>query len=127
MEEEKVDWSGYSPFQRAIEAGLVEKFFEIDGPPFKMGPKDHDWKPAFLVHLMEGMSVEAAARAAGLRDSEFTRRLRLKDPEFRAACNEARDIGTRELEQEAQRRAYHGVDDPVYHNGVVVGHNRKYS
>jgi hypothetical protein len=31
------------------------------------------------------------------------------------------------MEQEADRRAIEGVDEPVFHKGTVVGHIRKYS
>jgi hypothetical protein len=49
------------------------------------------------------------------------------DPEFSRAWDEAVEFGIEELETEARRRAYLGVDEPVYQGGKEVGLVRKYS
>jgi hypothetical protein len=42
---------------------------------------------------------------------------RRTDDAFRAAMDEAMEIGTAALEEEAVRRAYHGVEEPVFYKG----------
>ena len=85
-----------------------------------------DWGPAFIEALMEGCNVAEATQKAGVVQSSAYRR-RQSDESFRRAWNEACDIGTRLLEQEAQRRAYRGVDEPVFYKGAECGVVRKYS
>jgi hypothetical protein len=51
----------------------------------------------------------------------------VEDPAFAAQWKEARTIGKEELEAEANRRAYHGTDRPIFHAGEVVGHMKEYS
>jgi len=41
--------------------------------------------------------------------------------------NDAAEIGTELLEQEAQRRAFHGTLKPVFQKGECVGYVREYS
>lgn len=48
------------------------------------------------------------------------------DPEFRELFETARAVALLELETEAYRRAVHGVLEPVYQKGELVGHVRKY-
>jgi hypothetical protein len=52
---------------------------------------------------------------------------RNKDPEFRAAWEEALKIGYDILESEAIRRATLGASKPVYYKGEVCGHVTEYS
>lgn len=52
---------------------------------------------------------------------------RAADPAFAAKWDEAVEAGTEELEQEARRRAYMGVDEPVFYQGEECGAVRKYS
>lgn len=92
----------------------------------KFGPKDYDWIPLFLSALTEGMSVGDAARAAGIHYTLAFRR-RKTDKAFDAAWMEATKISTKLLEREAARRAYHGVERPVYHKGIECGRIRHYS
>jgi hypothetical protein len=49
------------------------------------------------------------------------------DGAFRAAWDEATQLGTEALEYEALRRAYHGVEEPVFYRGVQCGSVTKYS
>lgn len=50
-----------------------------------------------------------------------------KDPRFKEKFNASYDIGVELLVDEAQRRAFHGTMEPVYHLGKVVGYINKYS
>jgi hypothetical protein len=85
-----------------------------------------DWAPRFIGALMEGMSVFNAAHAAGV-DPGLPYKRRAKDDLFRREWNAASDIGTRILEQEAVRRAFHGTIEPVFYKGQQCGGIRKYS
>lgn len=81
----------------------------------------------FLAALeTSGGNVTDAAKTAG-----FSRRAayewREDDAEFAAEWDEAVEAGTDQLEQEARRRAYEGVDEPVFYQGAECGTVRKYS
>jgi hypothetical protein len=83
-------------------------------------------KAAFLAAYARDGNVAAAAAAAGIKRQ--THRSWLEDDHvyrarFAAACEEATDA----LEAEARRRALHGVEEDVYHEGRVVGTRRVYS
>lgn len=49
------------------------------------------------------------------------------DPAFAEKWEEAVEWGTEELEQEARRRAFQGVEEPVFYQGGTCGTVRKYS
>jgi len=49
------------------------------------------------------------------------------DKDFAVAWDEAVEFGTDELEEEARRRAFAGVDEPVFYQGEECGAVRKYS
>lgn len=49
------------------------------------------------------------------------------DLEFAAAFDEARECGIEVLKDEAHRRAYDGVEEPVFYQGEEVARIRKYS
>ena len=53
--------------------------------------------------------------------------LREADGEFAEAWSRAVESGTQVLEDEARRRALDGWDDPVFQQGQLVGHVRRYS
>lgn len=48
-------------------------------------------------------------------------------PEFAAAWDKALKVGITALEDEAHRRAFEGVDEGVYHQGVLMDTQKKYS
>jgi len=50
-----------------------------------------------------------------------------QDPAFATAFEDAREEATDLLEEEARRRGYEGVDEPVFYQGVLVSTVRKYS
>ena len=80
----------------------------------------------FLEALREGASVSKAAVFAGLARSTVYR-WRSEDEDFARAWDDAYESGTDNLEDEAKRRAFDGVERPVFYKGAVVGHVREYS
>jgi hypothetical protein len=62
----------------------------------------------------------AAAAASGVSRGHASA-FRDNHPEFKALCEEALERYKASLEAEAYRRAVHGVAEPVYHQGVMVG------
>lgn len=84
-------------------------------------------RSGFLALLRDtGGNVTKACESAGIgRRSAYE--WREADPEFAAEWDEAVEAGTEELEEEARRRAFSGVDEPVFYQGEVCGEVRKYS
>ena len=84
-------------------------------------------KAAFLDALRSngGMVLAAADSVALTRTTMYE--WRNKDPEFKAAWEQAILESTIVLEQEAIRRATKGVTEDVYHKGEVVGQQIRYS
>jgi len=81
----------------------------------------------FLSLLKEtGGNVTKACEAIGL-NRQRVYEWRSRDAEFAAKWDDAVEAGTEELEQEARRRAYKGVDEPVFYQGEECGTVRKYS
>lgn len=84
----------------------------------------------FLNALLRGCTVKAAAEELGLdrtllyhwrkADETFAERWALAQ---KTACSVPEDP----LEAEAERRAVHGIEKPVYRGGSLVGHTREYS
>jgi hypothetical protein len=70
--------------------------------------------------------VTAAAEYAGVSRA-MVFRWRRDDPEFALRWDEALQMGVDRLEDEAHRRAVHGVVRPVYQGGAKVGEIREYS
>ena len=52
---------------------------------------------------------------------------RKADEVFASEWDKAVELATEDLEKEARRRALHGVDEPVFYKGEVVGAVRKFS
>ena len=50
-----------------------------------------------------------------------------QDSDFVDLEEAAKNTYVEALESEADRRGVEGVDDPVYYDGEVVGHKKKYS
>lgn len=83
-------------------------------------------KEAFCTALAECGIVTQAARDAGItRQTAY--KWREHDPEFAAAWDKALKIGIDALEDEAHRRAFIGVDKPVFYKGTECGTVREYS
>jgi hypothetical protein len=118
-----------SPFGRAQGEGLVN--VKPTNPTVKRTGRPYEkdvlaWVPVFLDAIAEGKSVTSAAKRAKVHPTVVHGKRR-KDPAFRSAWCEAAEIGTRLMEQEAQRRAYHGVLKPVFYKGVKCASVREYS
>jgi len=73
----------------------------------------------FLKALSESGSVRTAAAVAGTSRTRVYE-LRKADPAFAAAWDEAEEIATDRLEEEARRRALEGVPEPLVSAGKLV-------
>lgn len=71
-------------------------------------------------------NIKMAAEAAKW-DKAMHYRLMRKDPKYRALFEEAKKAAVEILEDEAQRRAVHGVNKPIYWQGEEVGQELVYS
>lgn len=81
---------------------------------------------AFCAALAETCNVGKACAAVGIaRQTAYE--WRHEDPDFAARWDGAMRIGVSALEDEAHRRGFDGVDEPVYHKGDKCGTIRKYS
>lgn len=90
-----------------------------------------DWKPsahqvAFLAAYAATCSITRAASAAGIHRQTHYDWMRA-NLGYRLEFERAKEIAFDVLEEEAVRRAYLGVDEPVFHNGQQCGVIRKYS
>ncbi len=83
-------------------------------------------KRAFLHALADTVNVAAACRDAGVpRRTVYD--WRDADPDFARRWNDALDDGIDLLEAMLHRRAFEGVEKPVWHKGEQVGTTRHYS
>src|SRR5262249_16287637 len=80
----------------------------------------------FLAELAHGASVTAAAEYAGVSRA-MVFRWRRDELEVARRWDEGIQMGVDRLEDEAHRRAVHGVARPVYQGGAKVGEIREYS
>lgn len=95
------------------------------GGPSTVLPAD-ETKRLFLASLARYGNVKLACTAAKMaRDTAYT--WRAKQPDFKAAWEDALKDAVNVLEREAYRRAVKGTDKPVYQQGVQVGTIREYS
>jgi hypothetical protein len=93
--------------------------------PYPSAPVDN-WPSVFLSVLASTANVTEASLRAGVdRSTPYARRQ--DDQEFAAAWKQAIAMGVDALELEARRRAMHGVERPVFHQGVVCGRIREFS
>lgn len=86
---------------------------------------------AMCARLAQTGAKFRTAEEFGFTGSSINMRLRELDeegkPEWREAWNNAHQLYTESLEAEAHRRAVVGVEEPVFYQGVVVGHITKHS
>lgn len=80
----------------------------------------------FLRELSECAHVSKACAAANI-SRDYAYDMKRADKAFSARWDEAYDRGYLKLEEEAQRRAFEGVDRPVYFKGLVVDSVKEYS
>jgi hypothetical protein len=83
------------------------------------------WRPRFFKALAMSCSITSALKAA--RVSYNTMRAHERsDPEFASQLKEAQEEGAQLLHAVAFRDALEGVVEPVFWQGIPVGHIRKY-
>jgi hypothetical protein len=97
--------------------------------PAKMG-QPTIWTPeketAFMVALSETCNVTRACKAVGIaRQTAYDRYE--ADAEFKKRWDKAKALGVEAVEDECHRRAYEGLDKPVFYQGEVCGTIREYS
>ena len=108
-----------SPFERTIVESLPDHS--------KVGSNaEKGWIEPFLGAIMQGSSVTDAVNLVNVHIT-LPYKTRKTDEAFRTAWQEAAEVGTEFLEQEAARRAYHGTLKPVFHKGEQCGLVREYS
>ncbi len=83
-------------------------------------------KRAFLAHLQKTGNVTVSARVACV-SRRWVYKKREEDEAFRQAWDEAVKASTDLMLEEARRRACDGIDEPVFYQGSVCGHVRRYS
>src|SRR4030095_9043088 len=83
-------------------------------------------KAAFLEAYARAGTAMGAAKLSGVDDRNHYAWLQ-KSEQYRAQFAIAKERAAQVLEAEARRRACDGYDDPIYYNGVQVGHVRRYS
>jgi len=85
----------------------------------------HPKKAAFLAAYLECGHIGQSASAAGV-----TRRThydwKAEDPEYLVEFQRAEKIAGDMLIDEARRRAHDGWEEPVFHQGVIVGGVRRF-
>lgn len=90
-----------------------------------MTPKK-GWKPLFLEKLREHANISRAAKDAGISRKTVYKE-RDNSTTFANEWDDALEEGIDYLEEEARRRAFEGVDEPLMFQGIKVGTVRKYS
>jgi hypothetical protein len=80
----------------------------------------------FLAYLAENANATLSASLIGVTRPPLYA-LRRVDMDFQLRWNQAYELGLDALEDEAARRALHGVEKPVWHNGKQVGTEIQYS
>lgn len=95
----------------------------FNGPTMKMTPEK---KIAFLAALAETGIVARACKAIEV-SRQCAYEWRDEDPDFAERWARALKIGVTALEDEAHRRAFEGLDEPVFYKGDECGSVRKYS
>lgn len=92
----------------------------------KKDARTPDNRSRFLKSLTAGSTVADAAKAAGIA-RETAYKWRKAEPAFADEWDAAYAQGADALYTEAHRRAVEGAEEPVFHQGAVVGHVRRYS
>jgi hypothetical protein len=88
-------------------------------------PKKSEWKPKFLEQLREHANVSKAAREAVV-----TRQMAYHERQGHKALelwDDAIEEGVDNAEEEAYRRAVHGVEKPVHYQGERVDKIQEFS
>lgn len=91
-----------------------------------MNPVTETERAAFLDGLRACPNATVAAKRVGRSPSTFAAIVK-RDEGFARDVQQAMSEGRDHLEAEAHRRAYAGVEKPVYYKGEIVGHVTEYS
>jgi hypothetical protein len=83
------------------------------------------WRPRFLSALSASCSFTFAARAARISYNTFKVHQK-NDPEFARQVAEAEEEAVELLHAQCFKAALEGVSEPVYFEGKIVGHTRKF-
>lgn len=92
----------------------------------KAQPPTPQFIEAFCAVLAETGIVQRALDALKVSRSE-AHAMRTADPGFKTLWDAAMEVATTRFEDEVKRRAFEGVDKPVYQQGIRVGTVREYS
>lgn len=84
------------------------------------------WQGPFLLSLAQKANVTTASEEVGITRT-YAYEAREKQPEFARAWDEAVAAAVERLEAEAWRRAFAGVERPVFQGGTKVGVITEYS
>ena len=90
-------------------------------PRARKSPRLRAARSLFLDALREGMSITAAACAAGVARTTVYN-WRTADPDFADLWVQAEEAGTDRLEDAAVERAVLGREKAIIHRGEIVGH-----
>lgn len=107
-------------------ASLSRGFFRLGCVMECTENRTREKKEAFLTRLSETANVSRSCA-----DNNLPRRTvydwRDSDAGFKAAWDQALELGLDALEDEAKRRAFEGTDRPVFYEGSECGTVREYS
>lgn len=84
------------------------------------------WPTTFLAEYLKTGNLSHSARVAGV-DRKTVQRRREKNAAFAEAMEDAELSLADDLEMEARRRAYDGIDEPVFYKGEECGTTRRHS
>lgn len=93
--------------------------------PCRTPKKEPDWHKFLVTLASTGVVLTACRKTKIPRRTAYDRRA--ADPEFARLWDEAAELATESLEEEAVRRARDGTLKPVYQSGALVGKIREYS
>ncbi len=79
-----------------------------------------------LLEVAKGNTITHACYVAGVSRGMHGHWIKDSEP-YQAAFAEAEACAVEIWEDECRRRAFKGVDEPVYQKGMLVGHVRKFS
>ncbi len=83
-------------------------------------------KNKFLKILAETGNISESSKAININRNHMVK-IRERDKPFSELWDQAINVGVDTLESEARRRAYNGVDEPVFYRGDICGTIKKYS
>lgn len=98
----------------------------IDGKSPVIAARQDRAREIILGELRKARSISGACEEAEIARSTFAK-WRREDKDFADEVEDALAAGTEALEDEAVRRGKNGYRKAVYHQGEVVGYERRYS